>query len=87
MKTDSSGEATWTIYSRAKPNPAKWEKGFGQIKKDFAARIDKEAMIEFCDGSKVALSEVADILPPAEISECPLPSAVNAGADRASPPG
>jgi hypothetical protein len=87
MKTDSSGESSWTIYSRAKEDSARWEKGFGQIKTDVAASIDKQAMIEFCDGSKLGLSELIDILPPAEVYECPLSSGLNADADRTRPPG
>jgi subtilisin family serine protease len=86
MKTDSSGEATWTIYSFVQ-KPGKMDRGYGQIKKDVAAKIDEKAMIEFCDGSKVALSELTDILPPVVVSECQSPSDVNAGSIQPRSPG
>jgi hypothetical protein len=71
MKTDKSGEAAWTIYSRQPPAEHEFERGWGQIKKEVAANIDKKVQIEFCDGSKMALTDFNDVLLPAVNAECP----------------
>jgi hypothetical protein len=86
MKTDGSGDATWTIYSFVKKR-GKVDDRYGQIKKDVAASIDEKAILEFCDGSKVALSELTDILPPIYKRECQPPSTVDSGSDRTRSPG
>jgi hypothetical protein len=86
MKTQKSGAATWTIYSRRTQDEEEFERGWGQINKEVAASIDKQAAIEFCDGSKLALSELTDLLLPAVTRECPEPSGVNAGSDQPRSP-
>jgi hypothetical protein len=79
MKTAKTGAATWTVYSRRAQSEDEFERGWGQINKEIAASIDKQAEIELCDGSRLPLSELTDVLLPAVVRECPEPTEANVG--------